>query len=182
MTAMPAAIPTVKRRLVAMLYETFLLLAVEMLAVALWLVVTGNRHDPALQHGLKVYLFLVTGAYFTYSWTNSGHTLAMKTWRLCVVTAAGERVPLRTAVLRYLAAWGWFLPALLVCAAFGLHGKGEMAVAAGVGIAAWSMTALFDKERRFLHDRLAGTRVIMLPKGRPAQAAAAPAAPAPEAS
>ncbi|WP_296948161.1 RDD family protein [uncultured Massilia sp.] len=171
MTATSASTPTVKRRLIAMVYETFLLLAVEMLAVALWLVVTGNRHDPAFQHGLKAWLFLVTGAYFVYSWTNSGHTLAMKTWRLCVVTDAGARVPLRTAVLRYLAAWGWFAPALLVCAAFGLHGRGEMAAVLGAGIVAWSMTALFDRERRFLHDRLAGTRVIMLPKGKPAASA-----------
>ncbi|MDN4054412.1 RDD family protein [Massilia sp. YIM B02763] len=169
--------PSIKRRLTAMVYETFLLAAVEMLAVALWLVVTGNRHDPVFQHGLKAWLFLVTGAYFVYSWTNSGHTLAMKTWRLCVVTEGGARVPLRTAVLRYLAAWGWFLPALLVCWLAGLHGKGEMAAALAVGIAAWSMTALFDKDRRFLHDRLAGTRIVAIPKARAAaRDDAAPAA------
>lgn len=169
--------PSIKRRLTAMVYETFLLAAVEMLAVALWLVVTGNRHDPVFQHGLKAWLFLVTGAYFVYSWTNSGHTLAMKTWRLCVVTEGGARVPLRTAVRRYLAAWGWFLPALLVCWLAGLHGKGEMAAALAVGIAAWSMTALFDKDRRFLHDRLAGTRIVAIPKARAAaRDDAAPAA------
>jgi uncharacterized RDD family membrane protein YckC len=168
--------PSIKRRLTAMVYETFLLAAVEMLAVALWLVVTGNRHEPAFQHGLKAWLFLVTGAYFIYSWTNSGHTLAMKTWRLCVVTEAGARLPLRTAVLRYLAAWGWFLPALLACAALGLHGKAEMAAAIAAGIAAWSMTALLDKERRFLHDRLAGTRIVAIqkiPSVTPADAAPA---------
>lgn len=156
--------PSIKRRLTAMVYETFLLAAVEMLAVALWLVVTGNRHDPVFQHGLRAWLFLVTGAYFVYSWTNSGHTLAMKTWRLCVVTDSGARLPLRTAVLRYLAAWGWFLPALLVCWLAGLHGKGEMAAALALGIAAWSMTALCDQDRRFLHDRLAGTRIVAIPK------------------
>lgn len=176
--------PSIKRRLTAMVYETFLLAAVEMLAVALWLIVTGNRHDPLFQHGLKAWLFLVTGTYFVYSWTNSGHTLAMKTWRLCVVTEGGARLPLRTAVLRYLAAWGWFLPALLVCWLAGLHGKGEMAAALAIGIAAWSMTALFDKDRRFLHDRVAGTRIVAIPKPQ-AAGPAAPATPAeatPEAS
>ena len=170
MTIATASTPTVKRRLTAMVYETFLLLAVTMLATALWLVVTGNRHEPLFQHGLKVYLFLVTGAYFVYSWTNSGHTLAMKTWRLCLVTEDGARVPVRTAVLRYLAAWGFFAPALLVCALFGLHDKTSMSIALAVGVVAWSLTALFDGERRFLHDRLAGTRMVQLPKLRKASA------------
>jgi uncharacterized RDD family membrane protein YckC len=178
MNASTASTPSVKRRLIAMVYEAFLLLAVEMLATALWLVVTGNRHDPVFQHGLKAYLFFVTGAYFVYSWTNSGHTLAMKTWRLCLVTEDGARVPPRRAALRYLAAWGFFAPALLVCALFGLHDKVSMSVALVVGVVAWSLTALRDPERRFLHDRLAGTRMVQLPK-RPKLA---PAAAAPEAS
>lgn len=168
---MPA--PSIKRRLIAMVYETFLLLAVEMLAVALWLALTGNRRAPAYQHGLTIFLFLVTGAYFIYAWTNSGHTLAMKTWRMQVVTAAGTRLPLRTAMLRYLFAWGWFLPALMACALLGLKGKGQIAVAIGLGVIGWGLTALFDAERQFLHDRLAGTRVVALPARGATDAAAA---------
>ena len=164
--------PSIKRRITAMVYETFLLLAVEMLAVALYLLVTRNNHAPAFQLGLKVYLFLVTGAYFIYAWTNSGHTLAMKTWRMHVLTAGYERVPLRTAALRYLLAWGWFLPALLVCSLLGLKSKGEIGAAIAVGVLAWGLTAFLDRDRQFLHDRLAGTRVVSLPKR---SAAAAPA-------
>jgi uncharacterized RDD family membrane protein YckC len=156
--------PSIKRRLVAMVYETFLLIAVEMLAVAAWLVVTGNRSGPLFHYGLQVFLFFVTGAYFVYCWTNSGHTLAMKTWRMHLLTDSGGHIPLRTAVLRYLLAWGWFLPALAVCAAFGIKDKADISIAVAVGIAAWSMTALLDRERRFLHDRLAGTKLVSLPK------------------
>jgi uncharacterized RDD family membrane protein YckC len=165
--------PSIKRRLIAMVYETFLLLAVEMLAVALWLLVTGNRHDPVFQQGLKVFLFLVTGAYFIYAWTNSGHTLAMKTWRMHVVTDAGARVPLRTAALRYLLAWGWFLPALLACSLLGLRDKGQVGIALAIGVVAWALTAFLDKERQFLHDRLAGTRLLALPRKPVAAAVAA---------
>jgi len=164
--------PSIKRRITAMVYETFLLLAVEMLAVALYLLVTRNNHAPAFQLGLKVYLFLVTGAYFIYAWTNSGHTLAMKTWRMHVLTAGYERVPLHTAALRYLLAWGWFLPALLACSLLGLKSKGEIGAAIAVGVLAWGLTAFLDRDRQFLHDRLAGTRVVSLPKR---SAAAAPA-------
>ena len=174
----PSSTPTIKRRLIVMVYETFLLLAVEMLAVALYLLVTRNSHAPLAQHGLKVFLFLVTGAYFVWSWTDSGHTLAMKTWRLRLTADGRGRVPLRTAVLRYLLAWGWFLPALLVCAAFGLKGKLEVSAVIAAGIAAWGLTAFLDKDRQFLHDRLAGTRLVQLPKAAKASktAAVSPAA------
>lgn len=166
--------PSIKRRLIAMVYETFLLLAVDMLAVALWLLVTGNRHDPVFQQGLKVFLFLVTGAYFIYAWTNSGHTLAMKTWRMHVVTESGTRLPVRTAALRYLLAWGWFLPALAACALLGLKDKGQIGIALAIGVAGWALTAFLDRDRRFLHDRLAGTRVVSLPTPHAAPVAATP--------
>jgi uncharacterized RDD family membrane protein YckC len=68
------------------------------------------------------------------------------------------------AMLRYLLAWGWFLPALVVRAAFGLHGKGETAAVIAAGIAAWALTAFLGKDRQFLHDRLAGTRLVLMPK------------------
>ena len=155
-------VPTIKRRLTAMLYEFFLLFAVEMLAVLMYLLITGNRQEPLYQHGLKLCLFLVTGAYFTWSWTNTGHTLAMKTWRIKVVRPGHARLPWRAAVARYLLAWGWFAPALIVCAVFEIHARGQIAIALAVGIVAWSLTALLDKERQFLHDRLAGTRLVSL--------------------
>jgi uncharacterized RDD family membrane protein YckC len=160
------ATPTVKRRLISMVYEAFLLLAVEMLATALYLLVTGNRQATVYQHGLKFFLFLVAAAYFVHFWTDSGHTLAMKTWRIKVIQPGYARVPFRIAAIRYLLSWGWFLPALLVCSALGLRGKGEVAAVIGVGVVAWALTAFFDKDRQFLHDKLAGTRLVEL--GKPA--------------
>jgi uncharacterized RDD family membrane protein YckC len=169
------ASPTIKRRLIAMVYETFLLLAVEMLAVALWMLLTQNRHGPLFEHGLKLYLFVVTGAYFIHAWTGSGHTLAMKTWRMRLAADGHARVPLRRAALRYLLAWGWFLPALLLCGVLGIKDKGAIAAVVACGMAAWASTALLDPERRFLHDRLAGTRLVGM-AGRAMVSTAAPAA------
>jgi uncharacterized RDD family membrane protein YckC len=164
--------PSVRRRLMVMVYETFLLLAVEMLAVLFYMTVTGNRHEPMVEHGKTLFLFLVAGAYFVRCWTDSGHTLAMKTWRVRLTSndASQARVPLRTAILRYLLAWGWFVPALIVRAVSGLHGKGETAVIIAAGIAAWALTAFLDKDRQFLHDRLAGTRLVQMPKRSKASA------------
>jgi uncharacterized RDD family membrane protein YckC len=168
-----ATAPPVRRRIMAMVYEAFLLLAVEMVAVALFLLLTGNRHAPVYQHGLKFFLFLVTAAYFVHFWTDSGHTLAMKTWRIRLVMDGYRRVPFRIAAIRYLLAWGWFLPALIVCAAFGWTGKAEVSAAIAVGVVAWGLTAFLDKDRQFLHDKLAGTRLVALPKQASKAAAAA---------
>lgn len=158
-----AATPTVKRRIISMVYEAFLLLAVEMLATALYMLVTGNRQEPVYQHGRNFVLFLVAAAYFVHFWTDSGHTLAMKTWRIKLVQPGYARVPFRIAAIRYLLSWGWFLPALAVCWALGLQ-KGQIAAALAVGVVAWGLTAFFDKDRQFLHDKLAGTRLVSLPK------------------
>jgi uncharacterized RDD family membrane protein YckC len=168
----------VKRRLLAMVYEGFLLLGVTALTTALFILATQNRHGPAYQYGLMATLFVVLGAYFVYNWTNSGHTLAMKTWRLCLVARGDVRVPVRTAALRYLFAWGWFVPAFAVRTLFGLHGKEEIAAVYAAGIIAWALTAFLDRDRQFLHDRLAGTRLVQLPKASKASqaTAAAPAA------
>jgi uncharacterized RDD family membrane protein YckC len=54
----------------------------------------------------------------------------------------------------------------------GLKDKGQIGIALAIGVLAWGASALFDKDRRFLHDRLAGTRLVSLPKaGQPVEAA-----------
>ena len=167
-SALPASptigTPTVKRRVIAMVYEAFLLIAVEALAVFVYIFVTGNRQDPAYRAGLMVFLFLVTAAYFVHAWSGSGFTLAMKTWRIKVVKVGFAQVPFRNAALRYLLAWGWFAPALIAGALLDLHGVKEWAVVLTLGLVAWGLTAFLDKDRQFLHDRIAGTRLIALPK------------------
>jgi uncharacterized RDD family membrane protein YckC len=158
--------PTIKRRLMAMLYDLMLIIAVEFFVNFLFIFATGNRKGPAY-HAIGIVLFfLVAAAYFIHAWHGSGFTLAMKTWRIKLVKVGHARVPLTNALLRHVLAWGWVLQLS--------HGQTGMALA--IGVAVWALTAFFDKDRQFLHDRLAGTRLIALPK--PVKAVRAPA-PAP---
>ncbi len=150
-----------------MVYEAFLLISVELLAMLIYLLITRNQHTPTIDHGRNAVFFLVAAAYFIHSWTGSGHTLAMKTWRIKVVKPGYKTVPFRAAAIRYIMAWGWFLPAIVACYALKwtpAHDASKMCAAFAVGIAAWAATALLDKDRQFLHDRVAGTRMISLPK------------------
>lgn len=148
-----------------MVYEAFLITAVEALAMFVYLFLTQKlQPSPLVEHGRNAVFFLVAAAYFIHAWSGSGHTLAMKTWRIKVVKLGYARVPFWSAAVRYLMAWGWFLPAIAACYAFGWKSPGQVSAAIAVGIAAWAMTALFDRDRQFLHDRVAGTRMISLPK------------------
>jgi uncharacterized RDD family membrane protein YckC len=161
--ALAVLTPTIKRRLMAMLYDLLLITAVEFFANFLFILVTGNRKTPLL-HAFGIALFfLVAAAYFIHAWHGSGFTLAMKTWRIKLVKVGYARVPFAVALLRHVLAWCWLLPALYLSHALDL-GHGATAIALVIGIVAWAMTALLDPDRQFLHDRLAGTRLIALPK------------------
>ena len=140
-----AALPnaTLFRRLASMLYESLLLLGVwaalffvpHLIIGVLW----ERVAPPAV---LAAHLILAFGLYFVWLWRRAGQTLAMQTWRLKLIdTATGATPALGRALARYLLCW----PSLLFF---------------GAGLV-WS---LFDRDRQFLHDRLAGTRIVQLPR------------------
>jgi uncharacterized RDD family membrane protein YckC len=131
------AYPSVKRRLICMVYESLLLAGVAFFAALPFLGATGASPSGWTRHAFQVYLFLVIGLYFVGFWRGSGQTLAMKTWKLRLVGADGARITLRQAMVRYACAWP--------CLALG-----------GIGI----LYAPFDRDRQFLHDRLAGTSIV----------------------
>ena len=154
--------PTVKRRLISMVYETLLGLAVLFLPLLILEVAMNGSISKTAWHARQALAFLVLGAYFIHQWSRNGQTLAMQTWRLKLVHPGHPHVSLRTAAVRYLLSWMWVLPAAVVGAIFGLE-HWRMMAALGTGILLWSLTAFLDKDRQFLHDKLAGTRLVQLP-------------------
>nr|WP_315258928.1 RDD family protein [uncultured Duganella sp.] len=168
--------PTIQRRLISMVYESLLGFAALFLPFLIFEIVTGGSHTPLVEHMRQALAFLVLGAYFIHQWTREGQTLAMRTWRLKLVTSTGGPLTPRVAAIRYLLSWMWILPALVVALAFDLH-RWQALGAILIGIVAWSLTAFFDKDRQFLHDKLAGTRLVQLPplpkknSGAPSKAA-----------
>ncbi len=103
-------------------------------------------------------LFAACGAYCIGLWSGGRRTLPMKTWRLTLATATGHAVTSRRAAWRFVA-W-WIGPALALAVYMALQplGFGRWALPLLAVNYAW---ALFDRERQFLHDRLAGTRLIV---------------------
>jgi len=83
----------------------------------------------------------------------------MKTWRIRVVDQAGAALRLPQAIGRYLLSWIFLLPALGLAQWFDLHGWASL----GVALIALFLPTIYmkiDRDGQFLHDRLAGTRLI----------------------
>jgi uncharacterized RDD family membrane protein YckC len=145
-----------------MVYEAMLLFGVVFLSGLLFSTLTGQRHGLYLRGPMEAWLFLVLAVYFTWFWAHGGQTLAMKTWRIRVERADGGPLRLWQALLRYLLAWLWFIPGLLLAWLAGAKGWMLLLLPAA-SMLAWAMTVYFDPDHQFLHDRLARTRLVRLP-------------------
>ncbi len=151
--------PTVRRRLAALLYEALILFGVVFVAGYVFSTLTQQRNGLTHHNLLAAWIGLVVGVYFVWFWTHSGQTLPMKTWRLRVVSADGAPLSAGRAIARYALAWLWFLPPLALHPLLGLKLPQTLLIA-GIWFVLWAATGRFDSQRQFLHDRLAGTRVI----------------------
>lgn len=157
----------VLRRWASLLYEALLLTAMVFIVSFLLapLVSPGTASRGALvvpsvaaRVGSFVALFALGALFFGWIWSEGRRTLPMKAWHLALVTIDGNPPSRRTALKRYVAAW--IGPALAV-AAF------AMLAPRGLGVVAWPLVfvnwlaALVDPQRQFLHDRIAGTRLVL---------------------
>jgi uncharacterized RDD family membrane protein YckC len=125
------------RRLLSLCYEALLLAALLIVASVPFVALAGSVRTAPLKLAFQLYLLLVAGSYFSYCWVRGGQTLPMKTWRIRLVTATGGQISLTKALQRFL---------------FALIGYGLSAVTI--------LWVFIDSDRQFLHDRLAGTRII----------------------
>jgi uncharacterized RDD family membrane protein YckC len=154
------------RRIGALLYEVLLLVAMAIIAgfVLLPLVSPGvtTAHRlvvPPLFARVMTFGVLAGGAaaYYAWCWSDGRRTLPQKTWRLRLVDHAGGPVAWRQALLRYVA--GWIGPALALTGYAALHAGGHARNALAFLLVNYCW-ALLDRDRQFLHDRIAGTRVV----------------------
>jgi uncharacterized RDD family membrane protein YckC len=144
-----------------MVYEAMLLFAVLFISGWLFSTLLQQRHALYLRNGLQDWLFFVLGVYFVWFWTHSGQTLAMKTWRIRLVTREGNAVSTKRAIGRYFLAWCWVLPGLAATWLLGAKGW-FLALIPAANVILWALTIYLDPQRQFLHDRIAGTKVVRI--------------------
>lgn len=144
--------PSLLRRLSAMFYDSWLVLALWILGgailVAVRVVISGAPGEG--EHALGgvwrlptfIAMLLIVLHFFVYFWVKNRQTLAMQTWRIQVVDkTTGENITWRQAYIRFAAA-------ILSAALFGLG----------------YLWVLVDKNHESWHDKLSKTRLVLLPK------------------
>lgn len=137
MSEMQASSPGIFRRIACLVYESLLLLAVLMVATGGFLLFVPDATSGLPRLQLQLFLWSLTGIYLIWQWRRGGQTLAMKTWRIRVVTHAGQPLSFKQSLRRYLLASLFF----------------------GVSF----LWAFFDRDKLYLHDRLNGSRLLLTP-------------------
>ena len=161
--------PRLARRMACWLYEGMLMFGVVFIAGYLFGTLSQTRNAMDNRHALQAFLFVVFGIYFAWFWAK-GQTLAMKTWHIRIVDAQGARLTQTRALCRYVASWLWLLPPLALVSPFQLStGQTFLAVAGWVTL--WALASRLHPQRQFLHDAMAGTRLVSTVPARPVVAA-----------
>lgn len=134
--------PGFLRRLGAMFYDLLLLLALLMMLSYPYVWLTGGAKPGLLVKTLyQLYLLAICFFYFAGFWVRGGQTLGLRTWRMKLVRNDGGPITWTIASKRFAYAWLSLL-------------------SLGLGF----LWVIYDRDKLAWHDRLAGTRLILLPK------------------
>jgi uncharacterized RDD family membrane protein YckC len=140
------------RRLAALLYDGFLVAALWFFIGYAVLAIFGTdsnqvvdgvvQTDSAVSALTFALMLASSSGFYFWFWRRGGQTLGMISWRIKVVSLDGSALSLTQCLVRYCAAWP----------AFFLGGLGYL----------WHY---LDPNRDALHDKLSGTKVVVMPKG-----------------
>ncbi len=150
---MPVTSASLSRRLGAMLYDMFLLIA--LWTATLWILV-AIADTTVTGAWVQSLLFIEAFVFFAYFWMRNQQTLGMQAWHIRVQNADGSPITLRQCLLRFITA----IPSLLL-----------------VGLGFWWM--LVDPRRRSWTDLVSRSEIVFVGAAHAgaAHAGTAPAAP-----
>ena len=143
--------PKLPRRLMALVYDTFLVLPLIMLSVAIalaiQLAITGADSSSSMDNVkvnpavVQLLAFFTVAGFYTWFWRLKGQTLGMQAWRIRLRSIDGSPVTVAQAMKR--------------CA-------GAVVSLGALGAGYW--WCLFDANQRYWHDIWSGTELELLPK------------------
>ena len=114
----------------SLIYELFALVPIWMVAGFIFIFFFNGFFGVYQRLIFQIYLWLISGIYLTYCWTKSGQTLAMRAWKLKIISSHG-RLTKNLAWIRY------------VCATLGVLMGGVSFI--------WALT---NKKHLYLHDQI----------------------------
>ena len=125
------------RRLVIMLYDGVVIVALWLLAGAIALPFIAADTMAGKHPVFTLYLVLVWFAYLAWCWQHGGMTLGMRAWRVRLGTDSGT-----------------------VMDTWRSGGRFAASLVAALPLGAGFLWALTDPDRRTWHDRWSGTRLV----------------------
>ena len=157
--------PSIFRRVATLLYEALLLLALVVIASFPVAGLKGATLNGIPHLIFQAYLLFVTASYFTWFWRHGGQTLAMKTWRLRVLDHHGRKLNLARALARFVLASFFYGPASIGILLLFFPDRISRVIVMWtfLPMVATLLWARFDADGQFLHDRIAGTRLVNVP-------------------
>ena len=133
------------RHLLAMLYDSLLIIPLFMAAAALWIAFFGptkTLDEPAVPAVLQWCSWvLILLLFFGIFWRRAGQTLGMQAWRIELISTSGEPLTWKQVTIR--------LSGAMLSAVF--FGGGYL----------WRFV---PPHHRYWHDRLSQTRLVLVPK------------------
>ena len=133
------------RHLLAMLYDSLLIIPLFMAAAALWIAFFGptkTLDEPAVPAVLQwCSWILILLLFFGIFWRRAGQTLGMQAWRIELMSTSGEPLTWKQVTIR--------LSGAMLSAVF--FGGGYL----------WRFV---PPHHRYWHDRLSQTRLVLVPK------------------
>ena len=156
--------PKFWRRIICLIYDFLLILAVLFIASFIFHFIFSDTQATYFKPLFQFYLFTIMGYYFTWFWTHGGQTLAMQTWKMRLVSADGRGLTKKQAVVRYLFSLTgiFFFVAVNYLFPINFVSYQQLALVSVLIFGSGFIWALFDPDHQYLHDRLAGTRIIKL--------------------
>jgi len=166
---MPATLATTDlpcplwRRLLALVYDLLIVVAIVMVVGLLCQLATGGQlihtgGKTVVPAWYQLLQGLVVIAYFVSSWRRGGQTVGMRPWHIRVTRDDGGTPSIQQALIRALVAAAP-LVLLMLEPVIGL--RPTLWTLLGVWTA-WFAVALFDPRRRALHDFAAHTEIRLL--------------------
>ena len=131
--------PTLIRRMMALVYDSLILASICFLSTAIAIIFTKGHAIAPNNLLFKCYLLSMGSCFTLWFWTHGGQTTGMAAWRIKLVNYANEPISNKQAILR-----------LCLAIPLGLCGLGFIWV-------------LIDRDQQALYDRLAKTKLVLIP-------------------
>lgn len=139
--------PPLWRHLMAMLYDTLLVLPLFMAAAALWVAILGPTDSvevPAVPAALQwISWSVILCLFFGIFWRRAGQTLGMQAWRIKLVNETPSAITWRQTTIRVI-------------------GAALSAAMLGAGY----LWRYVPADERYWHDHLSRTRLVLIPKAQ----------------